>query len=71
MVIDFALARAIGFLNIYHQIWESIEGGKTLMHFGTTNFIYHEEFSKYMKVDRAISEDIVDYLFDLGPKIFY
>jgi len=35
------------------------------MHYGDTAFIYHEEFSKYMKVDGATSEDIFNYLFDI------
>ena len=29
-------------------------------------FIYHDDFSKYMKVEGATSEDIFDYLFNLG-----
>ena len=40
------------------------------MHCGNTNFIYHEEFSKYMKVEGAMLEDVFDYLFDLGAKNF-
>jgi len=35
------------------------------MHWGNTIFIYHEEFSKYMKVKGATSEDVFDYLFNL------
>jgi len=42
VVIDYILARAIGFFNIYHQMWESIEWGKILMHCENTTFIYHE-----------------------------
>jgi len=61
-----ALARAIGFFNIYHQMWESIEREKILIYCGNTTFIYHDEFSKYMKLDGATSEDVFDYLFDLG-----
>ena len=34
------------------------------MHCGNTTFIYHEELSKYMKVERTTIED----LFDLGAK---
>ena len=34
VVIDPALARAIGFFNIYHQCWALIEKGKTLIHCG-------------------------------------
>jgi len=48
VVTDPTLTRAIGFFNIYYQMWESIERGKILMHCGNTTFIYHEEFSKYM-----------------------
>ena len=36
------------------------------MYCGNTTFIYHDEFSKYMKLDGATSEDVFDYLFDLG-----
>jgi len=43
-------------------MWESIERGNILMYCGKTTFIYHEEFSKYMKVEGATSEDIFDYL---------
>jgi len=70
VVTDPALARAIGFFNIYHVMWESIERGKILVHCGNTTFIYHNDFSKYMKVDGAMSEDVFDYLFDLGARKF-
>ena len=40
------------------------------MHCGNTTFIYHDDFSKYMKVDGATSEDVFDYLFDLGARKF-
>jgi len=70
VVADLALARAIGFFNIYHVMWESIEREKILMHYENTTFIYHDDFSKYMKVDRATSEDVFDYLFDLGAGKF-
>jgi len=40
VVTDPALAGAIGFLNIYHQMWESIEREKIFMHCeNTTSFI--------------------------------
>jgi len=65
MVTDPTLARLIGFFNIYHLMWESIERGKVLMHCGNTTFIYHDDFSKYMKIDGAFSEDVFDYPFDL------
>ena len=70
MVTDPTLVRVIGFFYIYHNMWESIERGKILMHFGNTTFINHDEFSKYMKVEGAMSEDVFDYLFDLGAKKF-
>ena len=41
------------------------------MHCGNTTFIHHEEFNKYMKVKGTMSEDIFDYLFDLGTENFY
>jgi len=65
VVIDPALARAIEFFNIYHQMWESIKRGKILMRCEDTTFIYHEKFSKNIKVDGATSEDVFDYLFDM------
>jgi len=40
------------------------------MHCGNTIFVYHDEFSKYMKVDGATLEDVFDYLFNLGTKKF-
>ena len=40
------------------------------MHCGNTNFIYHYKFSKYMMVDGATSEDVFDFLFDLGTEKF-
>ena len=40
------------------------------MHCGNTTFIYHDKFSKYMKVEGATSEDVFDYLFDLGAGKF-
>ena len=40
------------------------------MHCENTTFIYHNDFSKYMKVDGATSEDVFDYLFDLGAEKF-
>jgi len=47
-------------------MWALIEQGKTLMHCGNTTFAYNNEFKDYMKVDRVVSEDIFDYLFDVG-----
>jgi len=40
------------------------------MHCENTTFIYHEEFSKHMKVEGATSEDVFDYLFDLRAEKF-
>jgi len=54
VVTDPALASAIGFFNIYHQMWESIERGKILMHYETTTFIYHYKFSRQRKQSIAI-----------------
>jgi len=51
-------------------MWELIKQGKILMHCGNTTFIYHDEFSKYMKVNGATSEDVFDYLFDLKAEKF-
>ena len=31
---------------------------------------FHDDFSKYMKVDRVTSEDVFDYLFDLRTEKF-
>jgi len=39
------------------------------MYCENTTFIYHEKFSKYMKVG-AISKDIFDYPFDMGAENF-
>jgi len=69
VVIDPTLAKAIGFLNIYHQkMWQSIERGKILTHCASTTFIYHKKFGKYMNVEGATLEDVFDYLFDLGAE---
>jgi len=40
------------------------------MHCGNTTFVYHSEFSKYMKVEGATEEDVFDYLFDVGAGKF-
>jgi len=34
------------------------------MHFRNTIIIYHGDFYKYMKVEGAALEDVVEYLFD-------
>jgi len=40
------------------------------MHCGNTTFVYHDKFNKYMKVDGATSENVFDYLFNLGAEQF-
>jgi len=55
VVNDPTLARAIGFYNIYHQIWALIEHERPLMHCRNTTFIYHNDLDKYMKVQGAAS----------------
>ena len=40
------------------------------MHWGNTTFAYHNEFSKYMKVEGATWEDVFDYLIDVGAEKF-
>ena len=37
-----------------------------LIHYENTTFAYGNEFKEYMKVEWAVSEDIYDYLFDIG-----
>ena len=51
-------------------MWASIKRGKVLMHCKNTIFIYHSDFSKYMKVEGAISEEIFDYLFKVGAESY-
>ena len=43
---------------------------KTINALWNTTFVYREEFNKYIKVERATSEDIFDYLFNLGAERF-
>jgi len=40
------------------------------MHCENTTFAYGNEFKEYMMVEGAISEDIFDYLFDVGAGKF-
>ena len=47
-----------------------IEQGRTLMHCRSTTFIYHNDFTKYMKVERVTLEDVLDYLFDVRVRKF-
>jgi len=42
-------------------MWVLIDQGKILIHCGNTTFIYHNDFSKYMKVEGAPLEDVYDY----------
>ena len=53
IVPDPALARALGFYNIYHQNWALIEQEKILMHCENTTFTYDNEFKEYMMVEGA------------------
>ena len=41
------------------------------MHCKNTTFICHDKFNKYMKVEKATSEDIFDYFLDIEVKKFY
>jgi len=66
VVTDPVLSRAIEFFNIYHQCWALIKQGKILIYCGNTTFTYNNEFKEYMKVEGVVSEDIFDYLFDVG-----
>jgi len=40
------------------------------MHCENTTFTYDNEFEGYMKVKEVVSEDIFDYLFDVGAGEF-
>ena len=40
------------------------------MHCENTTFSYNNKFKEYMKVEWAISEDIFNYLFDVGAEKF-
>ena len=35
-----------------------------------TTCVYRNEFNEYIKVELATSEDVFDYLFDIGDKKF-
>ena len=63
---DSTLAKAIDFFNVYHQMWALIEQVVILMHCRNTTFAYHNEFSKYIKVEEVASKDVFNYLFDVG-----
>ena len=40
------------------------------MHYGNTTFAYLNKFNEYIKVKEATSEDVFDYLFDVGAGKF-
>jgi len=40
------------------------------VHCGNITFIYHNDFSKYIKVERVTSKDVFGYLFDVGAGKF-
>ena len=40
------------------------------MHSENTTFAYDNDFKEYMKVEGAVSEDIFDYLFNVGARKF-
>ena len=40
------------------------------MHCENATITYDNEFNEYMKVEGAVSEDIFDYLFDVGAEKF-
>ena len=40
------------------------------MHCENTTFAYDNEFKEYMKVEEVVSEDIFDYLFNVGAEKF-
>ena len=40
------------------------------MHCEKTTFVYHDDLSKYMKVEGATLEDIFYYLFNVGAEKF-
>jgi len=40
------------------------------MHCGNITFVYDNEFKDYMKVEGVMSEDIFNYLFDVGVEKF-
>ena len=70
LVSEPALARTIGFTTFFIKCGYLIEQRRTLVHYGNTNFVYHNEFRKYMKVKGTTSEDVFDYLFDVEAEKF-
>ena len=51
-------------------MWPLIKQGKTLIHCRNTTFVYHNDCNKYIKVEETASEDVFDYLFDIGAGKF-
>jgi len=47
-------------------MWALIEQRKTLMHCENTTFVYDNDLNKYVKVEGVTSEEVFDYLFDVG-----
>ena len=50
LLTDPALSRAIDFFNIYHEMWALIEQRCNDNALQNTTFTYHNEFSKYIKI---------------------
>ena len=46
-------------------MWALVKLGRPLIHYWNTTFVYHDDVSKYTKVEGATSKDIFDYLFDV------
>ena len=51
-------------------MWALIEQEVIITHCRNTSFAYHNEFSKYMKIEGVTSDDIFYYLFDVGARNF-
>jgi len=51
-------------------MWALIEQGVMLIHCRNTTFVYHNQFSKYMKVEGTTLEYVFDYLFDIRIRKF-
>jgi len=51
-------------------MWALIELRRPVIHCENTIFIYYDDLSKYMKVEGATSNDVFDYLFDVGVEKF-
>lgn len=68
VVSDPALARVIGFYNIYQNV--GIDWIRNIvMHCENTTLVYPSDFfSKYMNVEGGASKDIFNYLFNIGVR---